>query len=74
MNTHFIEHKTDGWIRGIKSAVPNLAIGQNISIMSSKKGNYHRDIYRIVNIQTTIGKTEDVVIQNVYCEKVGEEE
>ena len=74
MSTHFIEYKTDGWIKGIQSSVPNLAIGQKISIMSSKKGNYHRDIYRIVDIQTTIGKTEDVIIQNIYCEKIVEEE
>ena len=70
MNTIFIEYKKDGWIKCIKTAVPNFAVGQKISFMLSKEGNYQRDIYRIVDIETIIGKTEDVVIQNVYCEKI----
>ena len=70
MNTHFIEYKSDGWIKGIKEAVPNLTVGQKISFMLSKEGNYQRDIYRIVDIETTIGKAEGVIIQNVYCEKI----
>ena len=70
MNIHFIEYKSDGWIKGIKEAVPNLTVGQKLLIMSSKEGNYHRDIYRIVDIETIIGKDEGVIIQNVYCEKI----
>jgi len=71
MNTHFINAKSGAWIKGIQEPVPNLAVGQTIILMSSKAEGYKQVRYCIVEIETTIGKDTDAVIQHVMLERMG---
>ena len=71
MNTHFINARTGAWIKGIKEYVPNLAVGQTVILMSSKEEGYKQVRYNIVEIETTIGKDTDAVIQHIMLERMG---
>lgn len=71
MNTHFINARTGAWIKGIGEHVPNLAVGQTVTLMSSKEEDYKQVRYNIVEIETTIGKDTDAVIQHIMLERMG---
>ena len=70
MNTHFINARTGTWIKGVEEHVPNLAVGQTVILMSSKEEGYKQVRYNIVEIETTIGKYTDAVIQNIMLERL----
>lgn len=71
MKTHFINARTGAWIKVIEECIPNLAVGQTVILMSSKEEDYKQVRYNIVEIETTIGKDTDAVIQHIMLERLG---
>ena len=69
--THFIDHDSGAWVKGINQLVPNLREGQFLYIRKDKADGYQKRKYKIHQIETFIGDTTDMVLQDVTVIDLG---
>lgn len=69
--THFIDRDSGAWVKGINQLVPNLREGQFLYIMKDKADGYQKRKYKIHQIETVIGDTADMILQNVTVVDLG---
>ena len=69
--THFIEYGSGAWVKGVDRLVPNLREGQFLYIMKDKADGYQKRKYKIHQIETIIGKTTDMILQDVTVIDLG---
>lgn len=69
--THFIDYDSGAWVKGINQLVPNLREGQFLYIMKDKADGYQTRKYKIHQIETFIGDTTDIILQDVTVIDLG---